>query len=249
MQTEIIFSDVHAPYHDPRAWRLFLKIARDVKPDILHSLGDFVDCKPISRFLKPAREITSLQREFNVAHDLLAELRDEHPRAEIAFQEGNHEFRFWDYLHSRAPEVAELDSNTIEEQLDLASLKIKVVGGGENRELFKRGKLWHMHGHETRVSIGAVNPAASVEVKAQGNVVAGHWHRFDHRLRRTIRGETHGVWINGCLCTMSVPYDSMPNWVHGITIVSYAASGFFHVEQVPFFDGYRAMVGGKLYLG
>ena len=44
-----IISDVHYPYHDPRAEGLFLSILPDLNLDGLMILGDAVDFEPIGK--------------------------------------------------------------------------------------------------------------------------------------------------------------------------------------------------------
>jgi hypothetical protein len=47
--------DTHRPFHDRRAWRLFLTVARDLKPKTIVSIGDFADFFGVSSHSKDPR--------------------------------------------------------------------------------------------------------------------------------------------------------------------------------------------------
>ena len=44
----LVLGDVHAPYHDRKAWRLMLKAVRGLKIDEITLLGDIADFYAVS---------------------------------------------------------------------------------------------------------------------------------------------------------------------------------------------------------
>ena len=56
----LIIPDVHAPYHDKKAWALVMKVAHAFKWDKVVCLGDFFDCYAISSYRKDPRREASL---------------------------------------------------------------------------------------------------------------------------------------------------------------------------------------------
>ena len=70
-----IASDIHYPYHDPRAEGLFLSILPDLNLDGLMILGDAVDFEPISRFVTHPRHKLDLKPQIQEARKHFATIR------------------------------------------------------------------------------------------------------------------------------------------------------------------------------
>lgn len=244
--TLIYLSDIHIPYHDPRALSLALKGIVLLSPDIIFLGGDIIDFYPLSRFSKdPARKQT-LQYELDQTKIFLSKyLRQCAPNARIFYQPGNHSARLSKYLWNQAEALSGLRGLTVPELLGLKSLEIEWV---PQEKLTSIGELFFIHGDEFAAG-GGVYPSRNIFLKAPGNMIMGHFHRVTAYYYRMLNGKTYGAWSNGCLCSLEPEYIMFPQWQQSFSVVRYNKSGLFHVTQVPIFqrsNEYYCMVDGKI---
>jgi hypothetical protein len=99
-----VVPDVHAPYHDKRAWGLFLQVAKALAPKHLVIIGDFMDFYAVSTHSKDPSRAYQLQREVKIGLGMLGQL-DALGATNKIYVEGNHEDRFGRYLRDKAPEL------------------------------------------------------------------------------------------------------------------------------------------------
>src|SRR5690349_8823634 len=92
------YPDVHAPFHRQEAWDIVVKAQRDFKPDIVVTLGDFVDFFNISRWSKDPQRVLTLADEVRTAQQMLDEVVETTPAARRIYLGGNHEDRLQRYL-------------------------------------------------------------------------------------------------------------------------------------------------------
>jgi hypothetical protein len=122
--------------------------------------GDFMDFGKIS-FWKDDPNRMEFQDEINIGRTKLKELKKQFPRVPVDYIEGNHEARLWRYVVDKCPDLRRW--NTVEKLLDLNQRQIRYISniglmcGGY--EPYKIGKLYVLHGHEKKVSFGAINLA------------------------------------------------------------------------------------------
>lgn len=64
-------SDIHVPYHDPRAVAAALAVLADFRPNLTVIGGDLYDCYSISRYSKDPDRREALQDEFDAARPIL----------------------------------------------------------------------------------------------------------------------------------------------------------------------------------
>lgn len=238
-------SDIHFPSHDPKAWQLTLKILPVLNLDTIHLGGDIIDFLPVSRFPAHPRKKLDLRTEVEVARKELLRLRKLFPNAKFEFREGNHEWRIAKYLYNRAPELVELDALTVPELLRFSKLEACWIPQDKRHRV---GKLNFLHGHE--IAAGYTYPARNLYLKVGANVICGHYHRFDRYIHRLFDGETHGVWVNGTLQTLTPEYSIHPQWTQGISVIEFTKSGLFHIDQILYFargTKLNVVVGGKVY--
>ena len=107
MQRVLFIPDVHVPYHDRRAFRLLLKIAKAEKFDTVVILGDFCDFYQVSFHAKSPDRVLRFKDELRQAAKLLRELEACGFKRKI-YVHGNHEHRLTRYLCDKAPELYEL---------------------------------------------------------------------------------------------------------------------------------------------
>ena len=248
-KTAIVLPDVHVPYHDKDAVNLMLKVAKDIKPDTIVQVGDFVDFYAVSHYKKdPDRSTgTALQDELDQARDLLAELTAIAPTTII---EGNHEQRLTKYLYEKAPGLCGLRELTVS----------KLLGIDNKKSFYKKkggvflGKLLVLHGNEVSergVAYSSGTCRKGVE-KLNMSVMHGHIHRLGSYYVTSKGQGTQSGYEIGCLCQKDVEYMDFSNWQTGFALVTYRNDGdkAFNVELVEIQDtgkGRRCFVRGKEY--
>ena len=226
--TVLYASDIHAPYHDRAAVELLIEFARRTKPDVIHLGGDSVDFYAVSSYDKdPARKLR-LQHEIDTAKQIIRRLRQAAPNAVLEYREGNHEFRLRRFLNQSAEVLSVLDCLSLPSLLDLPGLECRYL---ENKESYRRGKLFFLHGDEVRA--GGSHPAYTLLGKLGVNLVHGHFHRPGSHIFRDFGGNLRGAWASGCLCDLSPTYAAHNQWSHGFLVIEYSNTGRFSVDQIP----------------
>ena len=231
IQSEIFVSDIHFPYEDKLAWPLTLKVIRAFAPDMVYVGGDAYDFYPVSDHERvPARRYgDALQQELDYGRGQFGLIRQANPNGRIRFKLGNHEGRLERYLNTKAAELAGIRALQFPGLFDLEDFNVEVIG---NRHKDRIGKLWHLHGNETRLNSGTVNIAFSMYKKFVANIIFGHWHRLQRHSQPRFGTLPHTAIANPCLCDLNVEYDGMPQWQQGFTLIQYSKSGFFQAEQI-----------------
>lgn len=242
-----ILSDIHFPFHDPKAWKLTLKVLPTLNLDGLMLLGDVIDFEPISRFVSHPRRRLDLQPHLHETWSHLLHLRDTLPNQKMWYKAGNHELRMETYLYTKAPELADLEALTVPELLGLKrDLNIQWVPWEQE---FALGKLHVTHGDEYQV--GSAFPARATYMKVATNMIVGHHHRRDSYLHRHYGSDLHGVWVNPCLSLLSAGrWAKFPQWHQGMSVVETTKSGFFDVSSKVYWrvkGTLHVLFGGKLY--
>lgn len=211
-----IIGDVHLPYQDDEALSRAMKIVKEEKPDTIILNGDLLDFPGLSRYEKHPAHEGNLQSELNLGWSFLSDLRKEHPKAEIFYIEGNHEFRLKSYTIKLAPKL--YDFIDIPDQLDLAKLKIKWIGTKEGAakwtDTFINIDGVHI-GHFDRVNQGAGMTVRNLMIQKGGSFVQSHIHRGAVIYHTNIDGVvTFGMEVP---CLAKQPHYSGPqNWQQGL---------------------------------
>jgi len=110
----LLLKDIHFPYHDEEALSTALKWGIDEGCDTLYLNGDILDCHTLSRWEKDpearsfAQELESVRAFLKLVSTLFKK---------VYYKEGNHEERYWRYLSSHAPELAEIDAFNLQSLL------------------------------------------------------------------------------------------------------------------------------------
>ena len=100
-----VIPDVHVPYHDKKAWGLTLEVIKDLKPDVVVSIGDFADFYAVSSFDKDPSRRLNLKWEVDCINKELDRLCQVAKNSQVVFLEGNHEDRLRRYLWKKAQEL------------------------------------------------------------------------------------------------------------------------------------------------
>lgn len=243
LQKIMFMPDTHVPYHDARAVRLFMTVAKDFKPSILVIGGDFADFYAVSSHSKDPERVVKMgfKEEIEQARELLRSLR---PLADRAiFIEGNHEDRFYRYIKDKAPELRGI--HTFRELLHLPNLKYEVVPYKSHIDI---GKVSITH--------DCGNAGRYAHYKAmetfQGSVIINHTHRIGYAVEGDARGVGHIGAMFGWLGDINqVDYmhkiKAMRDWSLGFG-VGYLEprSGFVYLVPIPIIN-YTCVVEGELY--
>src|ERR1051326_8169338 len=172
--------DCHRPYHDKKAWSLFMDSMNDWCPDILVCLGDLADCYKISSFSKDPRREFTFKEEIDDVLVGLDELDSLGAERKI-FIGGNHEARLVRYLQDRAPELFEFID--IPKLLELEKRGWEYVPYKSSIQL---GKLWITHDVGTAGRYSVFRAADTF----QHPVVMAHTHRLVYVVEGNATGET-----------------------------------------------------------
>ncbi len=209
----IIANDFHGQFRDKATCKLLFQFIKREKPDKIILNGDIVDFYSISRFDKDPARKEDLQDELNDCYNLLVDIRDSAPDAEIDFEEGNHELRLRKYLRSKAAAIASLDALKIETLLGLEELEIKY-----NRDGQWLGDLFVYHGSLIRSKAGYTAHAELLKNGCSG--ISGHSHR-DAKAPVRHRGGQLCWWENFCMCDLNPEYvKGIANWTQGWSVVT-----------------------------
>jgi hypothetical protein len=179
LQRILYVPDTHRPYHDKRAWSLFLQVGKALKPDIIVSMGDLGDFYSVSRHSKSPDKDRKLKWEVSDVNKALDEL-DALGASRKVFIEGNHCDRLRRYLEERAPEL--FDVVNIPGLLHLAERRWEFVPYKKHIQI---GKVFHTH------DVGACGRYAchkALDYYKKG-VVTGHVHRIGYVVEGNLAGD------------------------------------------------------------
>lgn len=244
LQKVLIVPDVHVPYHDKRAWNLFLKVAAEFKPDILVCMGDLLDMYTVSTFSKDPSRKASLGKEIKAGNKALDQL-DALGATRKMFVEGNHEFRLARYLLEKAPEL--FDFVSIPKLLGLDKRGWEFTPYKNDTKL---GKLYVTH------DVGMAGRYAvqrSLDVY-QHSVVTAHTHRLGLFVEGNAAGEHAVSFSPGWLGDVEqVDYmhrtKAKKDWTLGYGIgYMDPKTDLVYLTPVPIIN-YTCLVNGTLYKG
>ena len=242
MKKILFVPDTHRPYHDKRAWALFMKAAKQFKPDILVVQGDFGEFYCTNAHRKDPNRNRFLESEIDDINDGLDELDSLKAKRKI-FLQGNHEENLERYLKDKAPEL--LNMVTIPGLLKLKERKWEYYPYRKKKAWI--GKLACVH------DLGAAGATAVSKALSefQGNVTIGHIHRMHYQIGGNYRGEKHVAASFGWLGDFKhIDYmdrdKANKDWTLGFGVGYLEDSGAVHITPVPIVN-YRCIVEGQLY--
>lgn len=234
----IVFSDIHAPYHDRNAIALACKVARWWKPDVAIFNGDDLDFYMSSRYDKNPARTFRVQDEVDIWHiecvaPIVAALPTKCRKVKLP---GNHEERLRHKLWQN-PDLFGIRSLELP---DLLELRQRGIEYATQRVRF---------GYELEVTHGErVSKWAGMSAKAEQEkrrfaikTITGHVHRAGRFQTRAGEGFTVGVEAP-CLCSLDPEYMTDPDWVQGVTLFT-VRNGVARIQTVQFELDYTCEVG------
>lgn len=279
IQTGVLIPDVHIgyrrdsysremiPFHDRRCLDIDLQVIREVDPEIIIVLGDFLDMPNWSKkFIRSPEFVNILQASLNEGHWWLRSMREIAPEAKIIYIQGNHEERLPRFqkrsvkaAYGVKPATAtedDPDLMSVENLLDLQSLGIEWVGQYPDGGYWINDNLIAEHGDTTSSVSG--KSAGKVLDDARESHVFGHTHRVESATKtaypkngpKVYRATSLGCQVyldnNG---TEAPGNKKKQDWQNAVGIVHYQpGNGYFSVSPQLIYDG-KMIYDGKLYEG
>lgn len=241
----VVLSDCHVPKHDPKAWAVALNMVRDLKPDHVWILGDFLDLSSVNRHEKAPGDDYTLRQEVWCGNEALDEISAAIGRraCDLLFVDGNHEDRMRRYVASGRcpPELRD----TLEEIPDALCLKQRGYRyvHPDDQPLYD-GNLAVFHGWW----YGKHHAAKHLD-EMGGSVIYGHTHRPQQMTRQTVRGPIIGTGAP-CLRRLVAEWQHQRNkeftgWLNGVVVLEWI-DGFCHPRNVFVVNG-AAVYGGRVW--
>lgn len=228
----LIIADMHVPHHDPVALEAALGYRKDFDRIVL--LGDSLNCQRLSpKFLPDKDAPTILQEKQRLG--LMLDMLIWYGKP-VVYYAGNHEERWWKYIATRTPELAQDPDLDFDKFFGLADRGVEMVSYGRTL-LF--GKLHAFHGHEVTANspFTPQNPSGWLLRQTNVNAVCGHFHRTSETTQRRADDSVVGAWTIGCTCTLTPRYARRNQWNHGFGFVEHDASGNFEFASKKVLDG------------
>jgi hypothetical protein len=248
----LLFPDLHAPYHDERAFSCALAAVKIWRPEVVIVLGDFADFYKVSSFNLDPRRKLSFADEIRIARKCRARLDAACKTAgcrDKRFLQGNHEVRLDTYLSKRAPEMVEvLDEQGVDWQ-GLLQLDQSGWAVTPYKRSIQLGKLRISHD----VGRAGVYSARQSQLDMGCSVAFGHTHRLAAHYQGTIDGPRHVGLTCGWLGDPEfIDYNHRDrvqrDSIHGFCTVHVLPDGEFWANLIPIIDG-RCIVDGQLIKG
>ena len=255
------------PFHDRRCLDIDLQLIRDVDPDIIIILGDFLDMPNWSKKFVRSPEFSSiLQAAVKEGHWWLRNMREIAPDAEIKYIQGNHGERVPRFLKSSTkaaygikPATATEDAPdlvSVERMLDLPSLQVEWIGDYPDGGHWINDNLVAEHGSTTSSVSGKT--AGKVLDDARESHVFAHVHRVESATKTAYpqNGPKEYRAISlGCQVYLDGKGTEVPgnkkkqDWQDAVGIVEYeSGNGYFSVNPIMIYDG-EMIYDGKKYTG
>lgn len=227
LEVQLVINDLHCPYHDKDAVDLVLKFGKELRPDKLFILGDFMDMYSISTFDRNPERVTNLQTEFTMGKDLLYNIVDTIRPKEVIFAEGNHTDRLRKFIWKNPVLNGCID---VKEKLGIDELGIDYYEYGKN--YVYKDKLIYTHGNKANKH--SAYTAKNMLDDLGMSVIFGHTHRLGMHYRTDYSGAKVAV-ENGCLCQTDLALEwfrrEVIDWQKGISVIKWAEDRF-NVQQI-----------------
>jgi len=244
-ETYLVLADFHWKHVNKNSLSLAHQIAKDLKPDVLVSLGDSADYEGISKFtLKEygdgVNECEKELKAFKIGwKELLVSAG--HPKEIILL--GNHDGqRVEKMLAKLKAKKKTREYNDVKRALDFREHfpNAKVI---DYNKFYKKNDLLLTHGE--------FHNANHTKTHAQRycfNMLYGHIHSFSvYTMALKAIGKVITATSMPCMCNLNPEYlgNRSNSWVNGLAVVTFY-NGTHNIEIVQFKKN-KAMFRGKLY--
>lgn len=240
-----LLPDVHAPYHDKKAFRCALRVIAGGGFDEVVCLGDFADNAAVSSHPKDPGRLMPFDQEVKLTNAALDELDAACKAGGVKrkyYIEGNHETRLARFVLKIAPEL-----RTFVDWRDMLHLDKRRWELTPYKESLQLGDLRISHDFGR----AGVN-AARESCRDMGHSVAfGHTHRIQVHYQGQLDGTRHvGATLGWLGDPEAIDYrhrDAIRrDSIHGFGVVDILDSGLFWLQAIPIING-QAMAYGELF--
>lgn len=170
----LAISDVHRPKFDRATWSIFLQAIRDLRPDAVWILGDYLDLASVNRHERTVEDAYTLKMELWDGNRGLDEISDAigDRRCDLMFVDGNHENRLERYVASGRcpPELRDMFAE-IPVELRLESRGWRYISP-DKQPCYPFPRFAVFHGHRY-----GVNHAREHALMMGTSGLYGHTHR------------------------------------------------------------------------
>ena len=217
LNSGLIFSDTHFPYHDVNAINAMIDYTvGHRKINFILINGDGIDFYQCSRFNKDPRN-RSVSNEIWMFIEFLNILKSTFEGVKIYFKLGNHDERLEKYLRVKAPELMDMNEFKLDEILKIRGMDdITVI----ERQIVYIGRLPFLHGHEMYGGASSpVNPARGLFLKTLSSAVTSHLHRSSAHSETDVNEKLMSWYSIGSLCGLHPEYALINKWNHGFALI------------------------------
>lgn len=243
-------SDLHDIECDPFFLRVLIDTAMRIQPDVICLCGDIFDLPEFGRYEIDPRQWDVVGRIKFVHEQILSQLRQACPDAQIDLIEGNHEFRLLKHLADATPALravlSDLHGMTIGSLLGLDRFEVNYIAKGDLAAYTLRNMQSEI-GKSYKVYWDTVLAHHFPEGKAMGLPgFNGHHHNWEvSKCYSHERGSYQ--WVHaGCGHIRDATYTNGQKWQmeFGLCHVNTKTKSVLH-ECIPVNDW--ALVGGRYY--
>lgn len=251
IKNALIIPDTHIPFQDHRAFALMLDAMEDCYGkqhlDSIVILGDFLDFYDLSFHGKSAKVNVSIRHEITEAHKVFQDICKRFPHTPITYLLGNHEYRFFRYLNSNAPEL--FHEFPLEEILGVDDYGVELVPYGKRQKHHVLGTSLIAR-HEP-IGGGQSHTLNSLK-RGVTDVIYGHTHQYQQSMLWGFDGKPMRAYSCGWLGNKD---HEAYNWVKFheqwclcFGKVTVDESLWFDVQLIPIID-YKCILDGHMYTG
>lgn len=240
-----LVSDLHIPYHNKKYVTMWLEYLKYWKPDAIDIAGDFDDAQCVSKYADGTpKEHTDLIATYSpMVKQLLADIREIVPNADIALHGGNHEIRYDNYIDRKAPALSGLITPELLWGVDTYG----VTYHSYSDLPVKRYGQFYVH-HGNFAVKGAGNSVRKMIDEFGVSCIVGHCHRLA-AVSQTfeLTGEIRTGIELGNLCDLSsngFRYTNLRDWQPGFGF-AYVDGEKAHSGIVPILDNSFVFEGRK----
>lgn len=215
--SDIILSDFHIPYYDSASFALVEKVMTDYKFHGIIILGDFMDLRCISRWVKEnalLKEGERLADDFAIGNAILDRIDKLLGKgAKKVYISGNHDDRLDSFIQGNP--ALEGCGIEVEEQLRLRERGYEVHS--EPDSVVQRGRLAITHG------MYSCSNHVDKHLRSMGtNVLYGHMHTMSVALQPSIAKQIKLVGYSvPCMCALKQEYvgQKPTSWTNGFAVL------------------------------
>ena len=255
------------PFHDRRCLDIDLQIIKDVEPNLIVILGDFLDMPNWSqKFTRSPEFANILQASVKEGYWWLRNMREIAPDARIIYIQGNHEERLTRFQKNNVKAAYGVKSATatkndpsllsVPNLLDLPSLQVEWIGSYPDGGHWVNDNLVAEHGSTTSSVSGKT--AGKVLDDARESHVFGHVHRVESATKTAYPKngpKEYRATSLGCQVYLDNQGTETPgqkkkqDWQNAVGVVEYeSGNGYFSINPLLIYDG-EMIYRGKKYQG